>query len=466
MSNEVGIWLRGQREARGWSRADMARRLIAIACEAGDDAASSPENLRHSIYRWERGLAGISGPHRRLICCAFGIAPAGFGHPTADGHEACQPPESADAQLYQEARRLRGVSYEDEPLAAASELRLTAGEHLPTGMDRMSDFGSELERWMRERGIGVRELHRRSGYSAAYITQLRQGQRSPKADTARDLDDALCAGGALAATARARPATSAVQRRAFIGLTGASVFGAVLEGVPRTNTSALATALTDLDAYEEPGHIDALAAAADRARRHFQNCRYAQLAGELPGLIQQLNIACSVFDGDARDQAHALSADAHHVAASLMLKHGDLGLAALAADRSMRAAIASGDHVAIASSARIITHALMNGGHHATAVTTATSYATRMDHDLPDSTPDSLSVYGSLLLREAIAASLDDNRPTAHDLLAEAEDAARRLDHDANHPAVRTLVRDLVATAPSTIRRDAAEFAASIGAAE
>ena len=416
----------------------------------------------------------------------------------------------------------------------------------------MSDFGSELERWMRERGMGVRELHRRSGYSAAYITQLRQGRRNPKADTAKDLDDALNAGGALAASASARSATSAVQGRAFIGMTGGSVFGAALEGVPRTNTSALAMALTALaatDADERPVHVDALAAATDRARGHYQDCRYAQLAGELPALIQQLNIACSSFDGDVRDRAHGLSADAHHVAASLMLKRGDLGLAALAADRSMRAAIASGDPVAIASSARIVTHALMNGGHHATAINTATSYATRLDHDLPDSTPDSISVYGSLLLRGAIAASLDDNRPTAHELLAEAEDAARRLGHDANHrwtafgpvnatlhrisiavtlgdagtaidlargvspaaitvterkatlfidiarafmqlrrhenaylsvraaheiapeevtgrAAVRTLVRDLVATAPPTTRRDAAEFAASIGAAE
>lgn len=509
MSSELGSWLRGQREARGWSRADMARRLITAAREAGEDAASSPENLRHSIYRWERGLSGISGPHQRLICRAFDIVPGGLGH-------------------------------------------LAAAEHLLGGIDQMSGFGSELERWMRERGMGVRELHRRSGYSAAYISQLQQGRRNPKADTAQDLDDALGAGGALAAAASARSVPSAVQRRAVIGLTGASIFGAALEGVPRTDTSALATALTALgatDAYEQPGHIDVLAAATDRVREHYQDCRYTQLTGELPALVQQLNVACSSFGGDARDRAHALSADAHHVAASMTLKHGDLGLAALAADRSMRAAIASGDPVAIASSARIVTHALMNGGHLQTAVTTATSHAIRLDHNLPDSTPDSLSVYGSLLLRGAIAASLDDNRPTAHELLAEAEDSARRLGHDANHrwtafgpvnaslhrisvavtlgdagtafdvarginpaaitvterkatlfidtarafmqrgrhenaylsiraahevapeevtgrTAVRTLVRDLVATAPPTIRRDAAEFAASIGAVE
>jgi transcriptional regulator with XRE-family HTH domain len=67
----------------------------------------------------------------------------------------------------------------------------------------MSDFGAELERLMRARGLGVRALHRRSGYSAGYITQLRQGRRNPSPETARDLDDALDAGGALAARVHA-----------------------------------------------------------------------------------------------------------------------------------------------------------------------------------------------------------------------------------------------------------------------
>ena len=106
----------------------------------------------------------------------------------------------------------------------------------------------------------------------------------------------------------------------------------------------------------------------------------------------------------------------------------------------MRAAVASGDPVAVGSSARIVTHALMSGGHRATAMATATGCAARLDREMPGQTPDSLSVYGALLLRGAVAAAEDDDRPTAHELLGEASEAARRL-----------------------IRRDAAEFAASIG---
>jgi transcriptional regulator with XRE-family HTH domain len=551
LNSEHGTWLRAQREARGWSRTDMAGRLIAAAREAGDAIAGTPENLCHSIYRWERGLTGVSAPHQRLICRVLGIGPAGFGQPADHEREPDGLQAGTGTDLQQAAGRPYAVSCEDEQAATGSGQRLTPGEHLPRDTDRMSDFGSELEHWMQERGIGVRELNRMSGYSAAYITQLRQGKRRPKADTAKDLDDALTAGGALAASVPERRRTSAVQRRTFIGLTGASVVSAMLDGVPHPHAAALAAALTDLGAIaaqEQPGDITVLAAEADGVRRHYQDCRYTRLAEDLPGLLQRLNIACSVFTGNPRDQAHALSADAHHVAASLMLKHGDLGLASLAADRSMRAALASGDPVAIAGSARIVTHALMNGGHHAAAVTTATGYATRLGRDMTSGpTPDSLSVYGSLLLRGAVAASLDDNRPTAHELLGEAEDAARRLGRDANYrwtafgplnatlhrisiavtlgdagtaidlargiapgeipvterratlfidtaraylqrgkhenaylsiraahetapeevtarSSVRTLVRDLAATAPPSLRRDAAGFAASIGA--
>jgi hypothetical protein len=115
-----------------------------------------------------------------------------------------------------------------------------------------------------------------------------------------------------------------------------------------------------------------------------------------------------------------------------LLKLGDQGLAYLAADRSMQAARASEDPVTIGASARIITHALMSGGHLAAALSTASSHARRMDRDVSSHTPESLSVYGSLLLRGAVAAAQCDRRATAHELLDEAGGAAQRLSVDGN----------------------------------
>ena len=92
---------------------------------------------------------------------------------------------------------------------------------------------------------------------------------------------------------------------------------------------------------------------------------------------------------------------------------GGLGLEALAADRSMRATLDSGDMVAVAASARIIIYALMSGRHLLAAVATATSYAARLDRDLRGQPSRSLSVYGALLLRrsqEAVVAAQADDR--------------------------------------------------------
>jgi len=74
----------------------------------------------------------------------------------------------------------------------------------------------------------------------------------------------------------------------------------------------------------------------------------------------------------------------------------------------------------------------MSGGHLAAAISTASSHAARLDRDVHSHTPESFSVYGSLLLRGAIAAAQHDQRATAQELLEEADGAAQRLGADGN----------------------------------
>ena len=231
-----------------------------------------------------------------------------------------------------------------------------------------------------------------------------------------------------------------VRRRTFVGLTGATMVSAILDGIPQpsppADAEALASVLTghSVEAAEPEAAPDiaALTAAADNARRQYQACRYSGLIPRLPGLLSRLDTACQRLDGDDQLRAFTLSADVHHVAAGLLLKLDDRGLASVAADRSMRAALASQDPVTIAASARIITHTLMDGHHLAAAITTASGYAQRLDHDIATHSPESLSVYGSLLLRGAVAAAQHDKRATAYEFLAEADDAAQRLGTDGN----------------------------------
>jgi hypothetical protein len=236
-----------------------------------------------------------------------------------------------------------------------------------------------------------------------------------------------------------------VRRRTFVGLTGVSLISAVLgEAAPAgapAETEPFAAILTGNAAgvaSSEPGSpagAHMLAADVDSARREYQGCRYSELARHLPALLARLDTACEMLAGDARGKACELAADAYHVAAGLLLKLDDQGLASLAADRSMRAAQASGDPVTIGASARIITHTLMSGGHLPAAVSAASRYAAGLDHAMESHTADSLSVYGALLLRGSVAAAQHGDRATAHELLSEADDAAKRLgldDADAN----------------------------------
>jgi hypothetical protein len=158
----------------------------------------------------------------------------------------------------------------------------------------------------------------------------------------------------------------------------------------------------------------------------------ATVTRDLPALLTRLRAACAQLSGEGRPQACTLSAAAHHVAARILFKAGDHGLGWVAADRSMQAAHASQDPVTIGSSARIITHAMMASGHLAAAAATATAQAERLDRATGGHDPEALSVYGSLLLSGAVAASGHDDRSTAIGLLAEADEAGQRLGADRN----------------------------------
>jgi len=232
-----------------------------------------------------------------------------------------------------------------------------------------------------------------------------------------------------------------VRRRTFVGLTGTSLLASILDvasdkrpldAEPLVAILTGHVADTGLEQPGPPSDIAALTAAVNYARRQYQACRYSELIRHLPQLLVRLSAACLSLDGEAKSRAFVLSADTYHVAAGLLLKLDDQGLAYLAADRSMRAAQASEDPVAVGASARIITHALMNGGHLAAAISTTSGHAARLDRDVSCHTPESLSVYGSLLLRGAIAAAQHDQRATAHELLDEADGAAQRLGADGN----------------------------------
>ena len=72
---QYAAWLRAERERRGWNRPQMARRIIQAAHIKGDRSVPGLDSMLHNLYRWERGLDGVSERYRLLLQAIFGLPP-------------------------------------------------------------------------------------------------------------------------------------------------------------------------------------------------------------------------------------------------------------------------------------------------------------------------------------------------------------------------------------------------------
>jgi hypothetical protein len=93
----LGEWPRRQRQARAWSRPEMARQLIRAAKTRHDASMPCIDNICHNVYRWERGTVGPTERYRLYCCVAPGISPDEFG--ADQGEQMGYPPAFSTADL-------------------------------------------------------------------------------------------------------------------------------------------------------------------------------------------------------------------------------------------------------------------------------------------------------------------------------------------------------------------------------
>jgi transcriptional regulator with XRE-family HTH domain len=86
----AGAWLRDQRQSRGWTKRETARRLVQAGRDAGDTALPGVDTLCRYVHRWERGENGLTERYRLYYCLAFGIPAAGFGCQESGGDAPAQ----------------------------------------------------------------------------------------------------------------------------------------------------------------------------------------------------------------------------------------------------------------------------------------------------------------------------------------------------------------------------------------
>jgi hypothetical protein len=164
-----------------------------------------------------------------------------------------------------------------------------------------------------------------------------------------------------------------------------------------------------------------------------QDGHYGRAMRELPDLLAGARAAAAGLGGQAGAAAQRALAETYQLMAGALRKLGDPNLSAIAADRSLRAAEASGDPLALGASARSLCIALFETGHHRQAVELAATVGATLAAEGGEDTPDRLSVHGLLVLGGAEAAADRGDRDLAEELFQEAEHAARRLGRDANH---------------------------------
>jgi len=116
-----------------------------------------------------------------------------------------------------------------------------------------------------------------------------------------------------------------------------------------------------------------------------------------------------------------------------LTKLGEADLAWIAAERGLTAAQRTDSKVILGSLFRSVAHTLLSTGRFQPAVQLVDRAAAVLGSELGTADGPMLSVYGSLFLAGAMAASRAEDRPTTQVFLREAQQAARRLGADANY---------------------------------
>jgi hypothetical protein len=174
MSGELGAWLRQQREARGWPKAEMGRRLVQAGRDTGDTAIPSTSSMLHNIHRWERGEGGLSERYKLHYCHALGILPGQFGPGKHDPRPAtaAQAPAQALAILAGSpaASQIPAAVRRVDPRLPVSALVAYRGIHEPV----MGDFTVDREVLMAaHEGSDHAEEYEDHGIGEATFEQLR-----------------------------------------------------------------------------------------------------------------------------------------------------------------------------------------------------------------------------------------------------------------------------------------------------
>lgn len=163
----------------------------------------------------------------------------------------------------------------------------------------------------------------------------------------------------------------------------------------------------------------------------YQSSRFGFMTAALPRLIEDLAYAVDQYDGAEKIRCQRLLALSYQASTAVLTKIGEADLACVAAQRGYDLAEHAGEAVVLISLTRSVCHALLTAGRYGDAVAVVDDAATSVS-GIASPSRAFTSVYGTMYLTGAIAASRADDRETTSAFLRQADSAAQRLGHDDN----------------------------------
>ncbi len=185
---------------------------------------------------------------------------------------------------------------------------------------------------------------------------------------------------------------------------------------------------------DQPPTLEALHRDVGEVFAAYQDSRYGYVTGRVPlVLADALHAAAAAEGDDVLRRTQGLLALAYQAAVAVLTKLGDTDLAWIAAERGLAAAQRADNPVVIGSLFRSVAYALHATGRFQAGVQLTEATAGLLQPYLGSRVDDGLlSVYGTLFLTGAVAASRADDRQSATAFLNEAQESADRLGRDAN----------------------------------
>ena len=163
VSAAFGAWLRRQREARGWSRSELACRMA----DAAGSAVTAPAHVLETyLSRWEAGHVAISARYRQLLDAVLG---PGASAPAE--HPVSVPP---DPRKW--VRAMRAIE------SGIADGQWKPGDRLPARPALAQRYGLTADAVMRAQDELLRAGALRTGqvYGALYVSDA-QDQQPPGA---------------------------------------------------------------------------------------------------------------------------------------------------------------------------------------------------------------------------------------------------------------------------------------------